>query len=89
MKIKTIFIGRRPARATPRNQGGGRAKRLSCQGLIEAGGGEMNRALKFGGLMKYWEPYFSSHSCMFSLLAMFSSLCLNFSLILKFNSCSP
>lgn len=50
MKIKTIFIGRRPARETPRNQGGGRAKRLSCQELIEAGGGGMSRTLKFGGL---------------------------------------
>jgi hypothetical protein len=49
MKIKTIFIGRRPARETPRNQGGGRAKRLPCQELIEVGL-EMRGTLKFGGL---------------------------------------
>ena len=45
MKIKTIFIGHRPARETPRNQGGGRAKQLSCEELIKVGANEMNRAL--------------------------------------------
>ena len=50
MKIKKIFIGRRPARETPRNQGGGRAKRHSCEALNDANGGKMGHALKFGGL---------------------------------------
>jgi len=40
MKIKKIFIGRRPARETPRNQGGGPAKRHSCQALNDADGGK-------------------------------------------------
>ena len=50
MKIKKIFIGRRPARETPRNQGGGRAKRTSCQGLNDVDGEKMGCPLKFGGL---------------------------------------
>ena len=52
MKIKKIFIGRRPARETPRNQGGGRAKRHSCQELNDVDDGKMGRTLKFGGLGK-------------------------------------
>ena len=50
MKIKKIFIGRRPARETPRNQGGGRAKRNSCQGINDVDGEKMGCPLKFGGL---------------------------------------
>ena len=52
MKIKKIFIGRRPARENPRNQGGGRAKRHSCQALNDIVGGKTSRPLKFGGLVR-------------------------------------
>jgi len=50
MKIKKILTGRRPARETPRNQGGGRAKRHSCEALNDVDGGKMGHPLKFGGL---------------------------------------
>ena len=52
-----IFIGRRPARETPRNQGGGRAKRHSCQELNDVGDGKMNSPLKFGGLPSTRGPF--------------------------------
>jgi len=54
MKIKKIFIGRRPARETPRDQGGGRAQRHSCQELTDVDGEKMSRPLKFGGLHYRW-----------------------------------